>query len=106
MLAPLHGLLIGFLGTGLYIAVDRYEPNRILASLLKGLIVSLAILTVLADFRAVGAMNSPVGAAKAAAEMGLGLHWLYHWIYERAIIASRRCPNRPIHWMHELSYFS
>jgi len=48
---PLHGLLIGFLGTGLYITVDRYEPNRIVAGVLKGLIVSLAILTVLADLR-------------------------------------------------------
>jgi hypothetical protein len=51
MLAPLHGLLIRFLGAGLHIAVDRCRPTLKLASVLK-LLVSLAILTVLADIRA------------------------------------------------------
>jgi hypothetical protein len=52
MVISLHGLLIGFLGTGMYMAVERYEPLPILASVLKGLIISLAILAVVADFRA------------------------------------------------------
>jgi hypothetical protein len=41
----------------LYIALNHYEPDRILASVLEGLIVSLAILTVLVDFRAAGAVS-------------------------------------------------
>jgi hypothetical protein len=39
-MAPLiQGLLIGFFGTGLYMAVDTYEPDRTLAFVLKRLAV-------------------------------------------------------------------
>ena len=34
-----QGLLIGFFGSGLYFAVDRYEPDRALAFMLKLLVV-------------------------------------------------------------------
>jgi hypothetical protein len=34
-----QGLLIGFLGSGLYFAVDRYEPDRTVAFMLKFLVV-------------------------------------------------------------------
>ena len=39
-MAPLiQGLLIGFLGSGLYFAVDKYEPDRTVAFVLKFLVV-------------------------------------------------------------------
>jgi hypothetical protein len=39
-MAPLiQGLLIGFFGTALYLAVDEYEPDRTLAFVLKFLVV-------------------------------------------------------------------
>jgi hypothetical protein len=34
-----QGLLIGFFGSGLYFAVDRYESDRALAFMLKLLVV-------------------------------------------------------------------
>jgi hypothetical protein len=39
MVPLLQGLLIGFFGTGLYVAVDRYEPDRTVALVLKCLVV-------------------------------------------------------------------
>jgi hypothetical protein len=44
MYFALHGLLIGFLGMGMYAFVDRLEPNRKLAQLLKALVVLTAAL--------------------------------------------------------------
>jgi hypothetical protein len=35
----IQGLLIGFFGSALYVAVDRYEPDRALAFMLKSLVV-------------------------------------------------------------------
>jgi hypothetical protein len=35
----IQGLLIGFFGSALYIAVDKYEPDRALAFMLKSLVV-------------------------------------------------------------------
>ena len=35
----IQGLLIGFLGSGLYFAVDKYEPDRTVAFVLKFLVV-------------------------------------------------------------------
>ena len=34
-----QGLLIGFFGSGLYFAVDEYEPDRAVALMLKLLVV-------------------------------------------------------------------
>ena len=34
-----QGLRIGFFGSGLYFAVDRYEPDRTVAFMLKFLVV-------------------------------------------------------------------
>ena len=39
MVPLLQGLLIGFFGTGLYVAVDTYEPDRTVAFVLKCLVV-------------------------------------------------------------------
>ena len=39
MVPLLQGLLIGFFGTGLYVAVDTYEPDRTVALMLKYLVV-------------------------------------------------------------------
>jgi hypothetical protein len=39
MVPLLQGLLIGFFGTGLYVAVDTYEPDRTVAFVLKCLAV-------------------------------------------------------------------
>jgi hypothetical protein len=39
MVPLVQGLLIGFFGTGLYVAVDTYEPDRALAFMLKCLVV-------------------------------------------------------------------
>jgi hypothetical protein len=39
-MAPLtQGLLIGFFGSALYFAVDKYEPDRAVAFMLKLLVV-------------------------------------------------------------------
>jgi len=39
-MSPLaQGLLIGFFGSALYLAVDKYEPDRTLAFILKLLVV-------------------------------------------------------------------
>jgi len=39
-MAPLiQGLLIGFFGSALYFAVDKYEPDRAVAFMLKFLVV-------------------------------------------------------------------
>jgi hypothetical protein len=48
MFILLHGLMIGFLGVGMYLSVDQYEPNRKLAGILKWLVVSIGILAFLA----------------------------------------------------------
>jgi hypothetical protein len=40
MVPLVQGLLIGFFGTGLYMAVDAYEPDRALAFMLKCLVVT------------------------------------------------------------------
>ena len=42
-----QGLLVGFLGSGLYFAIDRYEPDRTVAFMLKFLIVLWAAVAVL-----------------------------------------------------------
>jgi hypothetical protein len=42
-----QGLLIGFFGSGLYFAVDRYEPDRTVAFMLKFLVVLWAAAAVL-----------------------------------------------------------
>jgi hypothetical protein len=34
-----QGLLIGFFGTALYVAVDKYEPDQAVALILKYLVV-------------------------------------------------------------------
>jgi hypothetical protein len=39
MVPFIQGLLIGFFGAGLYVAVDTYEPDRTLAFVLKCLVV-------------------------------------------------------------------
>ena len=39
MVPLLQGLLIGFFGTGLYVAVDTYEPDQTVAFVLKCLVV-------------------------------------------------------------------
>jgi hypothetical protein len=39
-MAPIvQGLLLGFFGTTLYVAVDKYEPDRAVALILKYLVV-------------------------------------------------------------------
>jgi hypothetical protein len=35
----IQGLLIGFFGSGLYVAVDKYEPERTIAFVFKCLVV-------------------------------------------------------------------
>jgi hypothetical protein len=42
-----QGLRIGFFGSGLYFAVDRYEPDRTVAFMLKFLVVLWAAAAVL-----------------------------------------------------------
>jgi len=42
-----QGLLVGFLGSGLYFAIDRYEPDRTVAFMLKFLVVLWAAAAVL-----------------------------------------------------------
>jgi hypothetical protein len=37
----IQGMLIGFFGSALYFAVDRYEPDEGMAALLKFLVVML-----------------------------------------------------------------
>jgi hypothetical protein len=39
MAALIQGLLIGFFGSGLYFAVDKYEPDPTVAFVLKCLVV-------------------------------------------------------------------
>jgi hypothetical protein len=40
----IQGLLIGFFGSALYVTVDKYEPDRALAFMLKSLVVMWALL--------------------------------------------------------------
>jgi len=47
-MAPLtQGMLIGFFGSALYFAVDKYEPDRTVAFMLKFLVVLSAAAAVL-----------------------------------------------------------
>jgi len=47
-MAPLtQGMLIGFFGSALYFAVDKYEPDRTVAFMLKFLVVLWAAAAVL-----------------------------------------------------------
>jgi hypothetical protein len=39
MVPLVQGLLIGFFGTALYVAIDTYEPDRTVAFVLKCLVV-------------------------------------------------------------------
>src|SRR5262245_30918580 len=60
-MSPLtQGLLIGFFGSALYLAVDKYEPDRTLAFMLKLLVVIWVPLPCSTALLAAGFSNSRI----------------------------------------------
>ena len=57
-MAPLtQGMLIGFFGSALYFAVDKYEPDRTVAFMLKFLVVLWAAAAVLPPVSSVPSLD-------------------------------------------------